>query len=180
MYPVSLQHLASVSAPIMQEKGWSGSYTPEVPLDPWGNAYFYQIPPTTVLPATRSKPRTSPPSIEEIYFEASPGEGILIITNYGTTANRIWLNGAEVIHPSELKNKPIPQIIEKKVNLLDNNVFELWLTGNKSDYLFVEVSGLMPTEKYFVVGSYGKDMKSGGEGYGKDIIWRSDIYPNFQ
>ncbi|MBN1445221.1 MAG: type II secretion system protein GspG [Candidatus Omnitrophica bacterium] len=181
LYPVFLQNLASTAPPNdMQKKGWHGFYTAEVPLDPWENAYFYQIPPTTVLPATKTKPRTTPPSIEYMLFEASPGKGTLLITNYGTTANRIWLNGIEVVHPSELKNNPKPQIIEKEVDLLADNVFEIRLTGGKNDYLFVEVSGFMPTDKYFILGSYGKDGKEGGEGYNKDITWRSDTYPNFQ
>jgi len=38
----------------------------------------------------------------------------------------------------------------------------------------------MPTEEYFILGSYGKDKVSGGEGFDKDIAWRSDKYPNFQ
>ncbi len=180
LYPVFLQELTFTSPPEMQKKGWNGSYTAKVPLDPWGNAYFYQIPPTTVLPATKTKPRTYPPSIESIDFEASPGKGKLLITNYGVTANRIWLNGIEVIHPCELKNKPNPQIIEKEIDLLADNVFEIRLTGSPGDYLFVEVSGFMPTDEYFIVGSYGKDRKEGGTGYDKDIIWRSDTYPNFQ
>ena len=109
-YPVSLQDLTRKEAPKMQERGWNGFYTGQVPLDPWGDMYFYQIPPTTVLPATRSKPRTTPPSSEYMAFEASPGKGRLTITNYGTTANRVWLNGIEVIHPSELKNNLYPRL----------------------------------------------------------------------
>ena len=180
LYPVFLQHLTLTPAPTMMGKGWKGFYTAKVPLDPWGNAYFYQIPPSTVLPATRSKPRTSPPSIQDITFEASPGKGILTITNYGATANRIWLNGIEVIPPSQLKNNPKPQIIEKEVDLLTYNVFEIRLTGSPGDFLFVEVSGFMPTDKYFILGSYGKDKEEGGKSFAADITWRSDKYPNFQ
>lgn len=105
-YPTSLQDLTKKEAPKFQEKGWMGFYTEEIPLDPWVNAYFYYIPPTTVLPATRSKPRTTPPSVERIVFNASPGKGRLIITNYRTTANRYLAERERGCAPERIKKPP--------------------------------------------------------------------------
>ncbi|MBN1445475.1 MAG: type II secretion system protein GspG [Candidatus Omnitrophica bacterium] len=180
-YPVYLSHLTAAEPPLMQEKGWGGPYTREVPFDPWGSPYFYQIPPTTLftsppLPRTYGQPDTYTDS-----FETNPGKGILRIENYGITACDITLNGVIVVYEWELKNNPRPQIIEKEIDLIPGNNILVWARSTPGDFLIASISAnTVPTREFFILGSYAMDKDSGGEGWAKDIVWISNIFPNFQ
>ena len=180
-YPVYLSDLLSETPPNMQEQGWRGPYVREVPLDPWGSQYFYQIPPTTLwnsptLPRQPGKPVTYTAS-----FEARPGQALLRVENYGITACNITLNGVVVVTESEFKNNPRPQIIEKWINLQAGNNIIVWARSTPGDYLIVNISSdKVPTREYFILGSYAKDKIAGGKGFAADIVWDSRTYPNFQ
>ena len=180
-YPSFLSDLIKDTPPKLQENGWDGPYTNNIPLDPWGNPYFYEIPPTTVysspkLPRVHGKPDTFTAN-----FEAIEGKGRIRVENYGVTSCSIYLNGVEIVKENEFKNNPRPQIIEKEIDLLDNNNLLTWARSTPGDFFYLSIIvDNMPTSKYFILGSYGKDGKAGGNGYNKDIIWLSNKYPNFQ
>lgn len=181
LYPAFLTDLLSNSPPKLQENGWDGPYTNQIPLDPWGNPYFYKVPPTTVfnspkLPRSYGKPETYTAN-----FEAIESKGKIRIVNYGITACNIYLNGEKIVDEKEFKNNPIPQIIEKEINLKQGNNILVWARSTPEDFLYVSIIvDNMPTKEYFILGSYGKDGKEGGNGYNKDIVWISNKYPNFQ
>ncbi|HOV22628.1 MAG TPA: type II secretion system protein GspG [bacterium] len=180
-YPVFLSDMTSNTPPKMLEKGWFGPYINEIPLDPWKHPYFYKIPPTTLF-ASPSIPRVSgTPDTFTAFFEGIQGKAILHIENYGLTSCEITLNGVKVLNENELKNKPIPQIIEKEVDILEGNNIFTRARSTPGDSLIFSISSYnIPTGKYFILGSYGKDGKEGGKGFNKDIVWYSDKYPNFQ
>lgn len=179
-YPVNLSDLTLSSPPYMQEKGWNGPYVKEIPLDPWGHPYFYQIPPTTIfssppLPREHGRPVTLNFDILSV-----DGQARLRIENHGITACTIWLNGIKIVEPNEFKNHPIPQIIEKDISLTGNDVLTIRIRSTPGDFITVSISGFLPTGNYFILGSYGKDGQPGGTGFNKDIVWYSNKYPNFQ
>jgi len=180
-YPAFLSDLTLNSPPKLQEKGWNGPYTNKIPFDPWGNPYFYKIPPTTVfsspkLPRVHGKPDTYTAN-----FDAIEGKGRIRVENYGVTSCSIYINGVEVVKENEFRNKPKPQIIEKEVTLKDENNTLTWARSTPGDFLYFSIIvDNMPTGEYFIVGSYGKDGKESGKGYNKDIVWVSNKYPNFQ
>ncbi len=180
-YPVFLQDVSSDTPPKLIDKGWEGPYARQIPLDPWGTPYFYMIPPTTLF-ASPPIPRT--PGTPDTYtqdFEANPGEAILRIENWGVTSCHVYINGVEVVKESEFKKNPKPQIIEKKIPILEGNNLLTWARSKPGEFLIVSVSSdRVPTKKYFIVGSYGRDRKEGGSKFDADISWRSDRYPNFQ
>ncbi|MCM8819142.1 MAG: type II secretion system protein GspG [Candidatus Omnitrophica bacterium] len=180
LYPGFLSDLLSNSPPKTQEKGWNGPYTNKIPLDPWGNPYFYKVPPTTVFESPKLPRVHGKPDPYTATFNAIEGKGRLRIINYGVTSCSIYLNGIKIVDENEFKNKPIPQIIEKEITLnAGNNIFTL-ARSTPGDFLYFSIIvDNMPTGEYFEIGSYGKDGKEGGYGYKKDIIWRSDKYPNF-
>lgn len=179
-YPVNLRDLLEKTPPSGQEKGWSGHYVTEVPFDPWGTPYFYQIPPTTLF-ASPPIPRTyGAPVTFETSFIAIPGIATLRVENYGVTACHLYLNGDEVVHESEFKKSPIPQIIEKTITVLAGNNFLAWARSKPGEFLYVSISGLFPTGEYFILGSYGKNKQPEGENFDEDIVWYSNKYPNFQ
>jgi len=181
LYPAFLLDITFASPPKMQEKGWDGFYSATVPLDPWGSPYFYQIPPTTLftsppIPRTTGKPDTYTTS-----FETNPGKAIIRVENYGVTACDITLNGVVVVFEYEFKKKPLPQIIEKEITLLEGNNLVTWARSQPGEFLIVNISASnVPTDKYFILGSYRKDKKEGGKSFAEDITWRSDKYPNYQ
>ncbi|MCS7181476.1 MAG: type II secretion system protein GspG [bacterium] len=180
-YPAFLSDLTLNSPPKLQEKGWDGPYTKKIPLDPWGNPYFYYIPPTTVfsspkLPRVHGKPDNYTAS-----FYAIEGKGRIRVENYGVTSCSIYINGIKVIKEREFRNNPRPQIIEKEINLGEGNNVLTWARSTPGDFLYFSIIvDNMPTGEYFKLGSYGKDGKDGGKGYNKDIVWVSNKYPNFQ
>ncbi len=180
-YPAFLHNLTLQSPPKLQEKGWNGAYTAVVPLDPWGSPYFYRIPPTTLF---NSPPVPRTPGTPDTYtmdFETNPGKGLLHIENYGVTACDIKLNGVVVVYEYEFKNNPRQQIIEKEIDLLDGNNFLVWARSKPGEFLVANISAdNVPTDRYFILGSYGKNRATGGKGFDEDIVWHSLYYPNFQ
>jgi len=180
-YPVFVLDLISDDAPNGISAEWDGPYTHNIPLDPWGSPYFYQIPPTTLFISPPIPRSSGHPDTYSVSFETNPGTAILRIENWGVTACHIYLNGVEVVNESEFKNFPKPQIIEKTLLLAKNNNLLTWARSNPGEFMTISVSSdKVPTKKYFILGSYGKDKKKGGENFNTDIIWRSDKYPNFQ
>ncbi|MGB9677863.1 MAG: type II secretion system protein GspG [Candidatus Ratteibacteria bacterium] len=180
-YPAFLSDLTLNSAPKVQENGWDGPYTNKIPLDPWGNSYFYKIPPTTVFSSPRLPRVYGKPDTYSANFDAIEGKGRIRVENYGVTSCSIYINGIEVVKENEFRNKPRPQIIEKEINLKDFNNTVTWARSTPGDFLYFSIIvDNMPTGEYFILGSYGKDGKEGGNGYNKDIVWVSNKYPNFQ
>ena len=198
-YPIRLGAIFDNNPPAGMEKNWHGPYATKMkdmvnddtPLDPWGNPYFYQIPPTDVPPVTYVQTPeigrfTGPPRTYTYTFTAPAGPAYLILTNYGITSGEIRLNGAIIIEQKEFKNHPYPQIIKKSVTLLGGvNTLSCWLASTPSDYYYVSVGNpatisYLPTPDFFIIGSYGRDKKSGGKGFDRDIIYNSKTYPNFQ
>ncbi|MCM8785019.1 MAG: type II secretion system protein GspG [Candidatus Omnitrophica bacterium] len=180
-YPAFLSDLTSNSPPRLQEKGWDGPYTKKIPLDPWGNPYFYYIPPTTVFSSPKLPRVYGKPDEYRANFQAIEGKGRIRVENYGVTSCSIYINGVEVVKENEFRNNPRPQIIEKEINLLDANNTVTWARSTPGDFLYFSiVVENMPTGEYFILGSYGKDGKQGGKLYNKDIVWVSNKYPNFQ
>lgn len=180
LYPVFLSDLLARDPPLLHQKGWAGPYTVQIPLDPWGYPYFYMVPPTTLfssppLPREYGKPETAIFNIATV-----AGQGKLRIENYGVTSCSIYLNGVEVVREQEFRNSPRPQIIEKNVTLLENNVLEVRARSTPGDVLYGAISGFVPTKEYFILGSYGRNGRPGGSGFQKDIVWYSYLYPNFQ
>jgi len=193
-YPVYLSDLTLSSPPNMQERNWKGPYVNEIPVDPWGNSYFYQIPPTTIftspmIPRQHGRPVTltfeinssvPPPQGGSNSNCGSHGNARLRIENHGITACTIWLNGTKIVKSNEFKNHPNPQIIEKDITLTGNDILQVRVRSTPGDYLYIIISGYLPTTNYFILGSYGRDGAPGGEGINKDIVWYSNRYPNFQ
>ncbi|HOJ38961.1 MAG TPA: type II secretion system protein GspG [bacterium] len=180
LYPVFLSDLLSKESPKMMGRNWHGPYLDKLPLDPWGNQYYYRIPPTTLF-SSPAIPRV-PGQPDNVSFKietVAPGIGRLRIENYGVTSCSVYLNGVEVVTEKEFRNSPRPQIIEKEVTLLENNTLTLRARSTPSDYLFTSISGTVPQERYFILGSYGKDRKGGGSGFNADLEWTSNVYPNF-
>ncbi|MCM8762583.1 MAG: type II secretion system protein GspG [Candidatus Omnitrophica bacterium] len=180
-YPVFLNNLAQENPPKLHEKGWRGPYVREVPIDPWGVPYFYQIPPTTLWNSPALPREYGKPDTYTAYFESYAGKAILRIENYGVTACDITLNGVVVVYEYEFKNNPRPQIIEKEVTLQEGNNVLVWARSKPGDFLIASISAsLVPSREYFILGSYGKNKVSGGKGFDADIVWDSRTYPNFQ
>ena len=179
-YPVYLSNLTLSSPPYMQSRNWKGPYTNKIPLDPWGHPYFYQIPPTTIF-TSPTLPRHH--GIPETFFfniDSTSGQFTLRIENHGITACTIWLNGVKIVNPNEFRNHPNPQIIEKDITLTGSDILKVRIRSQPGEYLYISISGFLPTKDYFILGSYGKDGESGGEKFNADIVWYSNKYPNFQ
>ncbi|MCM8817792.1 MAG: type II secretion system protein GspG [Candidatus Omnitrophica bacterium] len=198
-YPVRLGAIFDENPPAGMEKNWHGPYATKMrdmvnsdtPLDPWGNPYFYEIPATDVPPVTYIQTPeigrfTGPPRTYTYNFTAPSGPAYLVLTNYGITSGEIRLNGAVIIEQSEFRNSPRPQIITRPVTLLaGTNTLSCWLASTPHDYYLVSVGNpatkkFLPTFDYFIITSYGRDKKSGGKGFDRDIIYNSKTYPNFQ
>ncbi|MGB9642908.1 MAG: type II secretion system protein GspG [Candidatus Ratteibacteria bacterium] len=198
-YPVRLGAIFDKNPPAGMEKNWNGPYATKMkdmvnddtPLDPWGNPYFYQIPLTDVPPVTYIQTPeigrfTGSPRTYTYNFTAPAGSAYLTLINYGITAGEIRLNGAIIIDQREFKNHPYPQIIIKNVTLLGGvNTLSCWISSTPQDYYSVSIGNpatkaYLPTSDFFLIGSYGRDKKSGGKGFDRDIIYNSKTYPNFQ
>jgi len=176
-------------APSGQKKGWNGPYIEnrsEMPDDPWGHKYVYEIPPTEFVGKQHIKKGQGSPDWEPVppypfYYEGEVDTAILHIENGGATSVSVELNGVEVVH--EYQFKKYTEIIDTVVTL--NNPGYNYLrvkvkSGGDKEIISISISGYIPTDKYFIFKSYGKDGVEGGKGFNKDIIWKSDTYPHFQ
>jgi len=198
-YPVRLGAIFDEQPPDGMERNWHGPYATKMkdmanidtPVDPWGNPYFYEIPLTDIPPETYLQTPeigrfTGTPRTYNYTFTAPAGPGVIITTNYGITSGEIRLNGNVVVSSIEFKNPPRPQVITKNVILPGGiNTLSAWLASTPSDYYIVAVGKsatktALPTSDHFIIKSYGKDKKSGGTDFSRDIIFNSKMYPNFQ
>ena len=179
-YPINLFDLTLTSPPYMQNRNWKGPYTNQIPLDPWGHPYFYQIPPTTIFTSPSLPRYYGIPETLTFSIDSTTGQVTLRIENYGITACTFWLNGVEIVSPDEFKNNPNPQIIEKDITLTGDDILKVRIRSEPGTCLYFSISGFLPTKDYFILGSYGKDGDIGGEGFNADIVWYSNKYPNFQ
>lgn len=181
-YPATLSAITSVSAPSGMEKGWRGPYTTSIPVDPWHSPYFYQIPLTNVFGSPPVIRGTGKPFSYYFNFEATGQTATMKIENYGVASAYVCVNGGTIFSQKDFNAKPPhPQIYENSVNLQDGtNYMEAWLASKPTEYFLVYIYGYFPTREYFLLGSYGRDKKEGGKGFGEDIVWHSEKYPNFQ
>jgi general secretion pathway protein G len=182
-YPVFLSDLTVTPPPSGQEKGWDGPYSNlPIPLDPWGNPYFYSIPPTTLCnTGPLGHDYGKPPNYDFVFTGNAGYPAVLEIDNYGVTAATVSLNGTQIAPQQDFKKHPQPQILTYSVNLLDgSNTLSVWVASDPHDYFIAIVSGTEPSGAYFILGSYGNDGEPGGTGWNADITWISNQYPNFQ
>jgi len=179
-YPVYLSDLTLASSPYMQNRNWEGPYTNQIPLDPWRHPYFYQIPPTTIFTSPSLPRYYGIPETLTFSIDSTPGQATLRIENHGVTACTFWLNDVKIVSPDEFKCPPDPQIIEKDITLTGDDILKVRIRSEPGTCLYFSISGFLPTKDYFILGSYGKDGESGGEGFNADIVWYSNKYPNFQ
>lgn len=185
-YPVSLSHCTQADPPPGISKRWKGPYCNSIPLDPWKTAYFYIIPPTAIFdvpPIIRGAAKPQEYTISfEVVNNGLPGK--IRIENYGVASSTLDINGIPVFNQSDFKNLPSnkqPQIIQKEIMLQEGtNEMTASLGSAPQSYYIVYLSGCFPTDKYFILGSYGKNGVAGGAGFNIDIQWHSDLYPNFQ
>jgi type II secretory pathway pseudopilin PulG len=183
-YPVSLSICTQIVPPEGMSKDWKGPYCNSVPLDPWNTAYFYIIPLSMIFDVPPVIRGTGHPQTYNINFQAMGGNARVRIENYGIASSTFAINGVTLIETKEFHSLPAkkqPQIIEKEIVLQEgNNEISAWTASGPTNYYLVYISGYFPTDEYFILGSYGKNRESGGAGYGMDIQWHSDLYPNFQ
>ena len=181
-YPVHLSDILRKDPPPMMGRNWKGPYLnkEEIPLDPWKHPYFYRIPSTTLFSSPQLPREYGIPQVYTFNFKAVPGQATIRVENYGVTACTCWLNGDKVLTENMFKKNPKPQIIEKEINLRENNELRIRVRSQPGEVLYISISGYVPTDQYFILGSYGKDGQEGGKGWNKDIIWVSNKYPNFQ
>lgn len=200
-YPVRLGAIFDENPPSGMEKNWHGPYATKMrdvvnndtPLDPWGNPYFYEVPPTTIPPITYLETpgiirMQGQPATYEFSFSAPAGPAILVVVNHGVTSGEVGLNGMTIVARNEFRNRPNPQYIIKNVNLVAGTntlTTNAWLASTPGDYYCVSIgrpssTEIIPTYDFFVLGSYARDKKSGGKSFDRDIIYNSKTYPNFQ
>ena len=177
-YPPSvnetLESLTQTASPAGYERGWRGPYLKDIPVDPWGTPYFYNVlyeegiifGPTECF-------RSTPPKYQDFSFTASPGKAKLIMDNFELTGCSVFLNGVEIITESEFQKDILHT--EKEVTLLSNNVLSVRARSNKKAYILLGITAplLFGNRTGYIVGSYGLDKKGGGEGFARDLIWRS-------
>lgn len=182
LYPVSLSDILSTTPPRGMEKGWNGPYATSIPVDPWKTPYFYHIPLTNVFGSPPVIRGTGKPFSYYLNFEATEQTATMKIENYGVASAYVCVNGVTIFSHKDFNAKPPhPQIYEKPVALQNGtNYMEAWLASQPTSYFLVYIYGYFPTREYFLLGSYGKDKKEGGKGFGEDIVWHSEKYPNFQ
>jgi len=170
LYPLKLLDMGLADAPdSFPSRYWYGPYCEGVSLvDPWGNAYFYELDEGAVFGPNIYKKMT-PPKWQTFHFSSPAGKGTLVIDNPGITAARAYLNGTEVVSPDEFKN--IIPLIEKKVTLLDSNTLELRIASDPGKQIILKFTSPLDPDTVFFLGSYGKDAVSGGAGYDADIVY---------
>ncbi|GEM_PF-6156244 len=192
-YPIALNEL-NKEDPYGVKK-----YFTQLPLkDPWGNTYFYDAweygGTIYTSPLLR---RYTPPRWETLRFSAEPGEYSMILHLNKVSSARVILNGRSVFRPCCFNRHT--QTITQKVNLTSSNTIEVRITSDPSATMQIEIvyplpegdfsSSCLPPAEYaekgynwssvygkayypgFILGSYGRDGKPGGEGFNKDIIY---------
>lgn len=95
--------------------------------------------------------------------------------NNGATtghANKITLNGTEIISPSEFINA-LPQVEKDVVFLAKDNLLSVRLTSNPNAHIIIRIATASSKNTGYILGSYGENRESGGEHYARDLIWTS-------
>lgn len=183
----TLESLAYSTAPVGFEKKWRGPYLKEVPIDPWQTPYFYRLKAGTFLPRWiiyRNQPMPSNDSY--LTFDAGEyggwgGQLVVFNTQCSGTANRLWLNGVEIVHP-DLFKKAIPEVWVDVTFLPSGtpNVIRVKLLGAPNSEIGIDIGSIRHPKTTYWVGSYGKDKQRGGTGFAKDLTWvTAQETPNF-
>ena len=173
----TLESLTYSTAPAGYEKGWRGFYLKEIPIDPWKTTYFYRLKGGAFLPRWTVF-RNSPTSQDSLLtFDAGEyggwGGTITIINKKSNgTANRVYLNGSEIVHPDEFKQQVYE--IEKDVSFFPSgtpNVIRVTLLGNPNSEIDIDIGSIRHPRTTYRVGSYGSDNQPGGTGFAQDLTW---------
>ncbi len=171
LYPLNLSDTKEGIPPQgFSQRDWYGPYGETLSLtDPWGNPYFYELQNTVFGPQAFER-TTGGPYEETFIFPASPGEGMLVVSNPGVTSGSIILNGEEIVSENEFQ-KITPTII-KVVDLLASNSITISLAGAPGTSIRVSISASsLSKDATYVLGSYGKDGQVGGAKYDADIVY---------
>ena len=171
----TLKALTNANPPCGYAAGWQGPYLDtEQVTDPWNMPYFYRLNYEilkTIGPIYKNNPANMP---QDFLFDVNPpGPGILIMDNNGATtghANRITLNGTEIISPSEFINT-LPQVEKDVVFLAKDNLLSVRLTSNPNAYIIIRIATASSKNTGYTLGSYGENRESGGEYYARDLTW---------
>ena len=175
----TLKALTSPNPPYGCTKGWQGPYLDtEQTIDSWNMPYFYRLKYEilkTIGPIIREKGGGD--TVKTFTFDVSPpGPGILIMDNdppngaFTGHANRIILNGTEIISPAEFRND-LPQVEKDVVFLAKDNVISVRLTSKPGSEITIEIANPSSKRTGYILGSYGENRESGGENYAGDLTW---------
>lgn len=154
------------------DKGWRGPYfKPKQRIDPWGTPYRYEL---EYKPVMEWGPLISHMDFDPPPFDYSPaGSGVLIMLNAGPdniTANRIWLNGDQIVPPSEMVNGYA--WVQKNVTIkATGNVLSARLRSTPGTKIYIYLSDPSHINGYTLT-SWGEDRQPGGTSTAKDLIWR--------
>lgn len=173
----TLESLAYSTAPAGYEKEWRGPYLKEIPIDPWKTSYFYRLKGGTFLPRWTVF-RNSPTSQDSLLtFDAKEYGGwggtiTILNTKTNGTANRVYLNNVEIVHPNEFKQQVYE--IQKDVSFFPSgtpNVIRVTLLGNPHSEINIDIGSYRHPRTTYSVGSYGADKQPAGTGFAKDLTW---------
>ncbi len=171
LYPLNLSDTKEGAPPQgFSQRAWYGPYAATLSLtDPWGNPYFYELQNTVFGPQEFERTMGGPYD-ETFVFSASPGEGMLVISNPGVPSGSVVLNGEEIVSEDEFKT--ITPTIMKVVDLLASNSITIKLAGAPGISIRVSISASsLSKDAIYLLGSYGKDGEVGGTKYDADIVY---------
>jgi len=198
-YPACLEDLTRNNPPPGFSRLWQGPYLDSLKNDPWNTPYQYTLVEETVT-ETKTNVLFGPvkvvryigtPETEYFSFSAAPGTATVHVENYSLTSCDICVKTAsggwqEVVHESEFKNYPVPQLIDDPIPLLSGiNTIKVRARSTKGDYCYISiiqtsVTTIKTGKDYFTITCFGRDKKPGGKGFNQDITWVSNKYPNIQ
>ena len=171
LYPLSLSDTKEGAPPQgFSQRDWCGPYAATLSLtDPWGSPYFYELQNAVFGP--QAFERTAGGPYEETFiFPASPGEGMLVISNPGITSGSVILNGEEIVSENEFKN--ITPTIIKVVDLLASNSITIRLASAPGISITVSITASsLSKDAIYILGSYGSDGQTGGTKYEADLAY---------
>ena len=170
----TLESLTFTASPPGYERWWRGPYLKETPVDPWKKEYFYHLIYGIVFgPKQFKRESHGSPYDETFTFPAVPGSGTLIIDNssHPVASTRVWLNGVEIVHPSDIN--PHIYTITKQLTLASDNTLRVWIPSNvhQQNYYYLTITSPFSNRTSYTIGSYGSDNKIGGDGFARDLIW---------
>ncbi len=171
LYPLNLSDTKEATPPQgFSQRDWYGPYGATLSLtDPWGNPYFYDLQNTVFGP--QDFERTEGQPYEKTFiFPASPGEGMLVISNPGITSGHVILNGEEIVSENEFQR--ITPTIIKIVDLLASNSITIRLASAPGISITVSIStSTLSKDAIYILGSYGSDGQTGGTKYEADLAY---------